>query len=152
NTDGYAPGSLPPRCEVITTSAGPTIKEAIASCVRDAHRGTEGRSFTATQRASVTWGRVSYVTFLTATVLLLGFTVGNFLVETVLGPLNIAQPVSLSDWLALSGRIWGALEWPAVKKVAAVAIQTGVSSHWVVLLAKNVVRSPWLVLLFIASF
>ena len=155
NTDAYAPGSLPPRSEVVSTSAGPSVKHAIAACAREAHLRTGGNSFVGTQGAIVRLGRISYAVFLLAAVVLGAFTVGNYLVETVLSPLEITPPASVSSWLSLPADIKSriaASPLPTLKMVAGSMLRTGASSRWLSLLAQNAVRSPFVVALFIAGF
>lgn len=62
---GYAPGNLPPQCDVVATEDDPSVRlPDLAEAIARAHHSNGGASLLATTRAAVRVGHVAYATFI----------------------------------------------------------------------------------------
>jgi uncharacterized protein (DUF2235 family) len=66
--EGYAPGNIPPRSEIVTTERNPTVRlEDVASAIAAAHGDGDPSSLLARKQLWLRIGFVAYVTFITGT-------------------------------------------------------------------------------------
>jgi uncharacterized protein (DUF2235 family) len=110
NTEGYAPGSVPPNSEIVTSSS-PEIADPLRRLVADAH-GDRG-PLVEREAAMLRLGSLDYAIFL-GTVLLLGF----FMLATYLADIRanggwqarvlaVATTILSTNWLAVGARtLW----------------------------------------------
>jgi hypothetical protein len=112
NTEGYAPGSLPPDPEVISMSQPPEVTDAIRKLVRD-HHGTQG-PLIARAASTLLVGRWSYWLFVWGVLLTVFFMLKKFVAGALAGTsawkdvaLNIADTMFSSKWIGLAGKtLW----------------------------------------------
>lgn len=117
NTEGYAPGTLPVACEVISTSASREVRDSIANTVTDAFAQQPPllRRVPAWRRMGV----VGYYLLLAATALLGGLMGAQY----------------LSDARA-NGADW--------RRTVAALANTALSSHWLEIALRTLRRHVWL--------
>jgi uncharacterized protein (DUF2235 family) len=143
NTEGYAPGSLPPDPEVISMSQPPAVTDAIRKLVRD-HHGPGGPLI---RRAAGTLrvGRWSYWLFVWGVILAACLTFKGFVDGAVAGTvtckqvlLNIAETILSSKWISLAGKtLWHhpwLIAWLVITLLLALAVDkcldTKYSQFW----------------------
>jgi uncharacterized protein (DUF2235 family) len=117
NTEGYAPGSLPTSCQVVSTSVRPDVRDMIAAVVADAFR--PGPPLLRRTRVRQQVGQLGYLLLI-----LSSLTIG---------------------WLMLSKYVRdssaGATGW---REFVTRLADNGLSSHWLGILTTTVWHHPWI--------
>jgi len=115
NTDGYAPGSVPPDSEVVTSSS-PSLAATLRNLVAAHHGG--GASLMVRERGAHVFGTAAYWLMMTAVLALGALVLRRYYLDLEAGP----------DWRTR-----------AVQLVATI-----VSSNWLAVFARTVYQYPWL--------
>ena len=107
NTEGYAPGSLPPDAVVISTTAPPAVTLAIQTLVKN-HHGAGGPLIERQARIQLV-GRWSYWLFVYGVLATSGLTLWAYVQEALLGTARwqdvarrLADNVASSKWIGLA--------------------------------------------------
>ena len=125
NTEGYAPGSVPPDPEVTSTTQPPAVTDAIRALVRG-HHGMQGPLIereAATQRV----GRWAYWLFVYGVLITVFFMLKGFVVSALNGT---------STW----------------REVGSKVADTIISSKWLGLALKALWDHPWLIAWLVITF
>jgi uncharacterized protein (DUF2235 family) len=124
NTEGYAPGSLPTSCEVVSTAAKPDVRDKIAAIIDDAFkpgppllRRTSGRQWI---------GQAGYWLLILTTLIMAWLLLATYVRESSEGA---------TGWQEIVTRL----------------ADNGLSSHWLGILASTVWHYPWVAALAAAS-
>jgi uncharacterized protein (DUF2235 family) len=122
NTDGYAPGSVPPDAEVITSSSA-SVTGPLRALVAKAH--VDQRPLVARERGTVLFGQFAYWLLMAAMIVLLIYVAATY----------IDDIRNASDW----------------KAAAIVLLSTIVSTNWLAVIARTAWHHLWLVGIAIAA-
>lgn len=125
NTDGYAPGSVPPCLTVVSKSAPVAVTDEIKRLVEAQHAG--GQSLVRQEGAAQVIGRTSYRLFVYSVVVTALLTVAAFYRDATAGTVA---------WTDVARNLAGDL----------------VSSKWLAMLLQTLWRYPWLGILLVVSF
>ena len=118
NTEGYAPGSVPPEAEVISLSQGSQVTDAVRGLVRTQHG--KGGPLLEREAGTERLGRWSYWLFVWGIVIAGLLVLREFLAAAMLGT---------GSWREVGHNLAGTI----------------VSSQWLVLIFEVLWRNPWLV-------
>jgi uncharacterized protein (DUF2235 family) len=123
NTEGYAPGSLPPDAEVVTSSS-PPISESLRALIAERH-GTDS-PLLARDRSALVTGRIAYALMLAATLGIVAMMLWTYYgdVQSASGwrarAVQFVTTVASSNWFAVAART--AWHYPALPVVAVSAM------------------------------
>ena len=118
STEGYAPGSLPVTCEVVSTSAPPDVRDELAAIVAEAFR--PGLPLVQRTRKRQRIGQAGYGLMVLTTIISTVLILGKY----------------ISDSQA------GAKDWQGVAEGLA---ENGLSSHWLNAIASTAWNYPWVI-------
>jgi uncharacterized protein (DUF2235 family) len=125
NTEGYAPGSVPPDAAVVTTSSA-AIAEPLRALVASAHKG--GASLVSGERQTVRVGQFAYWLLLASVLGLAGYIVGTWVGGVRAAPdwkaavVAVASTIASSNWLVVAARtLWHHL-WLLTVAIAALTV------------------------------
>jgi len=124
NTEGYAPGSLPTRCEVVSTTAKPDVRDQLAGILTCAFDGKPPLVQRTVRRQ---WfARAGYDLMVLTTIISAGLLLRKFFADSGAGR---------DTWSGL----------------AAGVADNSLSSHWLNVIASTVWNHPWVILMAAAS-
>jgi hypothetical protein len=124
NTEGYAPGSLPTHCEVVSTTVKPDVRDQLAgilTCAFDGQPPLVQRTVKRQRFLQAGYGLMVLTTIISAVLLL-----RKFVTDSAAGT---------DSW----------------KGFAAGAANNSLSSHWLEIIASTVWSHPWVILMAAAS-
>jgi uncharacterized protein (DUF2235 family) len=124
NTEGYAPGSLPTRCQIVSTSAKPDVRDRLAAIVAEAFH--PGPPLLRRTKSRQLFGQAGYALMILTTLIIAWLMLAKYVEDSRLGAPNWRQIIAgLAD--------------------------NAVSSHWLSVVASTVWHYPWVPILAAAS-
>jgi uncharacterized protein (DUF2235 family) len=116
NTEGYAPGTVPPDSEVITSSSA-AIAEPLRELVAGYHAGRG--PLVARERGTLRLGQVAYWLLIFATLGLVGYIAGTYVSDLRAAPdwkaevIALVSTIASTNWLTIAARVLWHHPWLA---------------------------------------
>src|ERR671910_1580931 len=132
NTDGYAPGSVPPDSEVVTSSS-PEISRAIRQLVASQH--ANDRSLIERERRAHLLGVTAYWLMILTTLTCVGLILGTYYadIQTIDGwrnrTLAMIRTIISTNWIAVTARTIWRYPWLLAGALLALFINLRVDRH-----------------------
>lgn len=132
NTEGYAPGSVPPDSEVVTSSS-PEISGAIRQLVASQHAGD--RSLIERERRAHLLGVTAYWLMILTTLTCLALIVGTYYadIQTIDGwrnrTLAMIRTIISTNWIGVTARTFWRYPWLLMGALLALFINLRVDRH-----------------------
>ena len=124
NTEGYAPGSLPVSCEVVSTTATPDVRDQLVGILTDAFDGKPPLVQRTVKRQR--FGQAGY---------------GLMVLTTIISTVLLLRKFVHDSWAT-------AASW---KANAASLADNGLSAYWLNVIASTIWNHPWVILMAVLS-